>query len=263
LATWLQIGSALYLAAALAAAAGVLWPSNRLRILGTWLLGFGTAAHTAAFGVMHAGDPLPLADLATAVSMAVLLANLFLLVSVLRFRRLAGLVALLAPLAFVGTFLSALTLPDRGPDAADAAVLWSHSHVLLGSAGLALLAVAGLAGGLLLVEDRRLKAKRPLRGGVRLPSIEALDRINTAALGLGFLCLTVGVVTGALWVHAREGVYYTGSPHELWTTVAWSIYLVLVLARFLLHQDAREAALSAVAGFAFLVFAVVGVGVAT
>ncbi len=263
MATWLQIGSALYLAAALAAAAGVLWPSHRLRILGIRLLLLGTAAHAAAFGVMHAGEPVPLTDLATAVSLAVLLANLFLLLSVLRFRRLAGLVALLAPLAFLGTFLSALALPAPGAGAPDTAVLWSHAHVLLGSAGLALLAVAGLAGGLLLVEDRRLKGKRPLRGGLRLPSLEALDRINTVAVGLGFLCLTMGLVTGALWVHAREGVYYTASPHELWTTLAWSVYLVLLLARFLLHQGAREAALSAVAGFAFLVFAVIGVGVVT
>jgi hypothetical protein len=42
--------------------------------------------------------------------------------------------------------------------------------------------------------------------------------------------------------------------------VAWMIYLGLVSLRFIGHQGARQAAASAVAGFAFLVFAVVGVG---
>ena len=42
--------------------------------------------------------------------------------------------------------------------------------------------------------------------------------------------------------------------------IAWMIYLGLVSLRFIGHQGARQAAASAVAGFAFLVFAVVGVG---
>ena len=44
-----------------------------------------------------------------------------------------------------------------------------------------------------------------------------------------------------------------------WAVVAWAIYAGLVLARFAGRQGARQAAASAVAGFAFLLFAVVGV----
>ena len=42
--------------------------------------------------------------------------------------------------------------------------------------------------------------------------------------------------------------------------ICWGIYAGLVGARFAAHQGARQAAASAVAGFAFLFFAVVGVG---
>jgi hypothetical protein len=42
--------------------------------------------------------------------------------------------------------------------------------------------------------------------------------------------------------------------------IAWLIYLGLVALRFAGRQGARQAAASAVAGFAFLVVAVVGVG---
>ena len=42
--------------------------------------------------------------------------------------------------------------------------------------------------------------------------------------------------------------------------IAWLIYIGLVCLRFLGRQGARQAAASAVAGFSFLIFAVVGAG---
>jgi len=93
-----------------------------------------------------------------------------------------------------------------------------------------------------------------------MPSLEALDRVNRVALVLGFPLLTLGVITGSLWLDARTGQAVSGSLHEAWTLIAWMIYLGLVSLRFLGHQGGRQAAASAVAGFAFLLFAVIGVG---
>ena len=136
-----------------------------------------------------------------------------------------------------------------------------HAHVVLASAGLALLGVAGLAGVFFLVEDRRLKAKRAAKARFALPTVEALDRVNTIALATGFPLLTLGVGTGMLWLMSEKGVIWTGSGHEIWSATAWAIYVGLVVARFAARQGARQAAASAVAGFAFLLFAVIGVGV--
>ena len=136
----------------------------------------------------------------------------------------------------------------------------AHAHVLLSSAGLALLGVAGLAGLFFLIEHRRLKKKRPMDGEVTLPSLEALDRVNVVALAVGFPLLTLGVVTGMFWVHEALGRVWTGADHESWSVIACAIYAGLVLARFVGHQGSRQAAASALAGFAFLLFAVVGVG---
>jgi ABC-type transport system involved in cytochrome c biogenesis permease subunit len=63
-----------------------------------------------------------------------------------------------------------------------------------------------------------------------------------------------------LWLDGSRGSPWSGSAHEIWTTFAWGIYGGLVLARFAAHQSARSAALSAVGGFVFLLFAVIGVG---
>jgi ABC-type transport system involved in cytochrome c biogenesis permease subunit len=132
--------------------------------------------------------------------------------------------------------------------------------VLLASAGFAALGVAALAGFFFLLEHRSLKRRRGSRRRLPLPSLEALDRVNRVALVLGFPLLSLGVLTGSLWLHARSGSYWSGNLHESWTLIAWFIYLALVVLRFPAHQGAREAAASAVAGFAFLLVAVVGVG---
>ena len=61
------------------------------------------------------------------------------------------------------------------------------------------------------------------------------------------------------WLADAHGSIFTGSAHEMWSLVAWAIYAVMAVVRFTAHQGSRKAAASAVWGFAFLFFAVVGV----
>jgi ABC-type transport system involved in cytochrome c biogenesis permease subunit len=170
--------------------------------------------------------------------------------------RLSRLVVLVAPAAFLGAFLAALRPPSGVPTEEPTA--WPHAHVLLSSAGLSLLGLAGFAGLIFLIEHARLKSKKPLDRRFPLPSLEALDRVNAVALGVGFLLMTLGVVTGMIWLQVSKGVPWSGSAHEIWTLVAWVVYAALVFARFSGKQSSRRSAISAVAGFVFLLFAVVG-----
>ena len=79
----------------------------------------------------------------------------------------------------------------------------------------------------------------------------------------GLPLLTLGVGTGSAWRHSVSGGAWSGSDHETWTIVAWGIYAGLAVARVAGRQGARQAAASAVAGFAFLLFAVIGVELLT
>jgi ABC-type uncharacterized transport system permease subunit len=203
--------------------------------------------------------PPPLTDLPLAVSLMAWLGVLFALL-LSRRGRLESLAGLTAPFGFVAVFQAALALAAGREPSGAAAGSWPHLHVILASAGLALLGVAGLAGLLFLAEDRRLKAKRPGAWTRRLPSLEALDRVNVMALALGFPLLTFGVVAGMLWTHGATGHWWPGDAHATWSSIAWAIYLALAVARFGIGWRGREAAASAAAGFAFLLFAVVGVG---
>ena len=254
-----HIAAALYFAAGIGAILGLVLPAPRMLVGARVGLALGAVVQALAFATLHRLDPAPdLTDLAQAVSVMAWLAVIFGLVLVARIQ-LPGFVPALSFTAFLAAF--AATLSHGGGAAASAANGGvPHAHVLLASAGLAALGLAGLAGLFFLVEHRSLKRRRSVARRIPLPSLEALDRVNRVALAVGFPLLTFGVVTGVLWNEARSGQALAGGLHETWTVVAWLIYLGLVGLRFLGRQGARQAAASALAGFAFLVFAVVGVG---
>ena len=254
-----QLTAAFYLLATLGTALGLALPSHRLARLAVWTLVAAALLHAAAFAGLHNLDPPPpLTARPAAVSLMAWLAVAFALV-LLRRGRLESLAGLVAPFAFAGTLYASATLGGIDPVAASGSGRWPHLHVILASAGLSLLGVAGIAGLLFLAEARQLKAKRPVAPRRPLPSLEALDRVNVIALALGFPLLTLGVVAGMIWTHGLTGRFWDGGAHATWTGIAWAIYGALVVARFSFGWRGRDAAACAAAGFAFLFFAVIGV----
>lgn len=255
-----QITDAAYLIAALLAVLGVVLPSLRLERAAVGGLGVGLVLHTSSLLAIHAlSPPPPLTDLPMALSLMAWAGTLFYLLLLTRVRG-AGLAVLVAPLAFLGTFFASLALPGTSSEAAQSSPLWSHLHVLLASAGLALLGVAGAAGVLYAVQDRAIKAKRPEALRLPLPSLEALDRVNAISLAAGFLFISLGVLTGVAWVYASQQRLWPGGLHANATLAAWALYALLLGARFGGRQGARQSALSSAAGFAVLLAAVIGVG---
>lgn len=254
-----QLTAALYLIAALVSGVSLVLPAPRLGRVALVLLGVGALAHGLCFAALHMSASTPaLTSLPAAVSFMAWVGTVFYLILARR-ARLGGLVVLVAPLAFISVFVAGLRLAALAPTVDEAAGgSWEHAHVLLAGSGLALLGLAGLAGGFFLAEHRRLKSKRPIRPRFPLPSLEALDQVNTVALAMGFPLLTLGVITGGFWVEQQSGRIWTGTAHEVWSVIAWAVYAVVVGARFTARQGARQAAVSAVGGFLFLFFAVIG-----
>lgn len=253
-----QLTSAIYLGAGLVSGAALALPAPRLQRAAVALLVVGVLVHGIGFSLLHTLDPTPpLTDLPTAVSFMAWVGTVSYLLLLLR-ARLTGLVVLIGPISFLAVFLAAGRIPAAAPASPLGSGSWPHFHVLLSSAGLSLLGLAALAGGLFMAEHRRLKARRRLPARLPLPSLEALDRTNAVALAVGFPLLTLGVVTGMIWVHTVSGRWWTATPHQILSVVAWAVYAVVAAIRFGSKQGARQAAASAVAGFAFLFVAVIG-----
>jgi ABC-type uncharacterized transport system permease subunit len=249
-----------YLLAAVAAVLGLALRLRAAQRASAALLALGAAVHAAAFWEMHALAATPsLTEAPLAASLMAWLAVVSFLLLLLRVRGLA-LSALVAPGAFLGALAGALWLRIRGGATEELHPALAHLHVVLASAGFGLLAVAGAAGALYLAHHKSIKEHRAAPHSA-LPSLESLDRANGAALALGFTLLSLGVLSGVLWVLESEGRFWPGGMHANATLVAWLLYAAIAALRFVRRESARRAALQSALGFALLLVAVVGLRV--
>ena len=119
-------------------------------------------------------------------------------------------------------------------------------------------ALAGLAGGMYLWQERQLKTHRVRAIFFQLPPIADLGRLNTRLLAVGFVLLTVGLAAGV-----GMGVPNTW-PHLVWAVVVWLLYAFLVQARWGAWKLApRRVASLSVAAFAVALLTLSGLSFVT
>lgn len=92
-----------------------------------------------------------------------------------------------------------------------------------------------------------------------IPDMESLDELMYQSVVLGFVLLTLGIMTGSVWAHYAWGSYWSWDPKETWSLVTWLIYAALLHARFVRGWRGGRIALMAVIGFAAMLFTYLGV----
>ena len=121
-------------------------------------------------------------------------------------------------------------------------------------AGVSLIAYGflGLAfcGGLMyLLQERELKSRKLGYFFNRLPSLDALDQLNSHCLAVGFSFLCLGMVSGIFWSKQAWGTYWRWNPKEVCTLLIWFLYLIQVHQRFTVGWRGKRAAVMIVIGF--------------
>lgn len=92
-----------------------------------------------------------------------------------------------------------------------------------------------------------------------IPSLEKLDIISYRTISLGYLFLTIVMVTGAIWAERAWGRYWAWDPKETWSFITWVIYSIYLHARIAKGWKGRRAALFSVIGFICVLFTYIGV----
>jgi len=136
---------------------------------------------------------------------------------------------------------------------------WLPVHAGVSLVGYGFLSLAFCGGLMYLLQERELKSKRFGYFFVRLPSLDALDQLNSHCLTAGFVFLTLGIVSGSLWARQAWGTYWQWDPKETWSLITWFIYLIQIHQRFTVGWRGKRAAVMAVFGFAAVAFTLWGV----
>ena len=119
---------------------------------------------------------------------------------------------------------------------------------------------AFVTGILFLIQERQLKRKTMGMLFYRLPSLDALDRVNFRAISIGFGLLTVGATSGFLEAVLLRGRWWTGDPKEYLTVLLWAGYFALWVLRRRATLRGRRVALLSIAGFSLVLFSFVAAG---
>jgi len=115
------------------------------------------------------------------------------------------------------------------------------------------------AGLMYLIQERQLKSRHPGRLTFRLPPLELLDDVAVKSVLFGFPLLTLAMISGSAWAEHVRGTFFTLRPREIWSILSWLIYAGLLYARVSAGWRGRKAAVLAILGFCFVLFAFLGV----
>jgi len=129
---------------------------------------------------------------------------------------------------------------------------WLTVHVFtvfLGYGGFAVAALASLG---YLVAARTGSNVRP-------EIVAAFDAATAKTISFGFLFLTVGIISGAVWANSAWGSYWSWDPKETWSLITWFIYAVFLHCRFMRGWKGKRAAWISVIGFGSVIFTYYGV----
>jgi len=184
-----------------------------------------------------------------------LLVGAFLYLSYYYPRAALGLTML--PLA-LGLVVAAAIADDTPFAPSEALRAWGAVHGIALLVGTLAVMVGFVAGVMYLVQSYRLKHKRPPVPGLRLPTLEWLEKVNSRVIILSALLIGVGVLAGIILnlVGRGAGQAIAWSDPVIWSSGLMLIWLVSAAVFNVFYRPARrgrKVAYLTVVSFGFLV----------
>lgn len=173
----------------------------------------------------------------------------------------------LLPLVYLFALVS-MILPDNTeplPDLLEGAITANAFteiifpvHVALVIFSYAAFIVTFVCGVMYLIQEHELKAKRFGATFQRMPALNTCDEVGYRSLSVGFVLLTLGVVTGIAWNNQRDGRYWHNDPKEVMALVTWLVYLFIMHYRLMAGWRGRRVAWLSIVGFLVVMFTWLG-----
>nr|URX55302.1 cytochrome c heme attachment protein [Coptis chinensis var. brevisepala]URX55387.1 cytochrome c heme attachment protein [Coptis chinensis var. brevisepala] len=83
----------------------------------------------------------------------------------------------------------------------------------------------------------------------RYQLIQQLDCWSSRVISLGFIFLTIGILSGAVWANEAWGSYWNWDPKETWAFITWTIFAIYLHTRTTENLQGSNSAIVSSMGF--------------
>nr|YP_009769224.1 cytochrome c heme attachment protein [Clitoria ternatea]QIS99925.1 cytochrome c heme attachment protein [Clitoria ternatea] len=97
------------------------------------------------------------------------------------------------------------------------------------------------------------------RNYYRYQFTQQLDRWGYRIISLGFIFLTIGIISGAVWANEAWGSYWNWDPKETWAFITWTIFAIYLHTRK--NKKLGDVNSSVVASMGFLIIWICYLGI--
>jgi ABC-type uncharacterized transport system permease subunit len=121
-------------------------------------------------------------------------------------------------------------------------------HITSNLLGGGIVLVAGCAAAFYLVNERRLKSRRVLGQGPKLPPLESLDTVVHRLLWIGLPLLTVGLLTGRMVIKHAEAITFGEAFRAALSGASWLVLTAVLVLRQTASWRGRRPAYATLGG---------------
>nr|YP_009419018.1 cytochrome c biogenesis protein ycf5 [Barringtonia fusicarpa]YP_009419366.1 cytochrome c biogenesis protein ycf5 [Barringtonia racemosa]ASM45389.1 cytochrome c biogenesis protein ycf5 [Barringtonia fusicarpa]ASM45737.1 cytochrome c biogenesis protein ycf5 [Barringtonia racemosa] len=79
--------------------------------------------------------------------------------------------------------------------------------------------------------------------------IQQLDHWSYRVISIGFIFLTIGILSGAVWANEAWGSYWNWDPKEIWAFITWTVFAIYLHIRTNTKLPPANSAIAAAIGF--------------
>ncbi len=168
--------------------------------------------------------------------------------------RISVLGAFVLPLVSLLTIISQLMWEENHAIPPLLRSKWLYLHTSVAFLAYAAFFLTFVSGIFYLIQERELKTKKFRFFYFRLPSLQVCDELLRRSLFVGFIAMSITIVTGAFWAQQAWGRFWNWDPKETASLITWAIYLLLVNYRLSSSWRGRRAAYISIIGFVSTLF---------
>ena len=127
-------------------------------------------------------------------------------------------------------------------------------HVIINLIGYAAFSSAFLVGFMYILLFHEIKSKKLGYFYDRLPSLAYLERINYQAILVGFIFITVGIISGSFTGISAWGKYWDWDPKLISVLINWIFYGLAILGKKNYRWHGKRLSYISLIGFLWIIF---------